>query len=478
VHQTVVAILGCAVGLLAGSWTTHALVGAAPLAIPRLASAVVDLRVAMVTAGLSIVIALVFGLLPALQASRARPAEALRAGGRGVAGGVVARWRAALMVAELSLSMTLLVAAALLVRSFVAVRSVDSGFDAPEVVAMNVNLPDARYATPGARLAFFEDLAGRVSAMPGIESAAYANRMPVRGGWGTGLLVDDGTTLNPTDAQAVSPAYFRTLGIPIVRGRAFAPEDRIGAPPVVIVNAAFARAYLPGVDAVGHRVRRQTRTPTAPLTIVGVVADIHRAGPANPASPQTYFPAAQTDLYPVKLADFAFRAAGDPTARVADVQRAIWAIDPHQPVTRVGLLADIVRTTMAPRAFEATLMTAFSALALALAIVGVYGVVSDAVSRRTREIGLRMALGASRTDIVRLIGATTVLLVGASVAIGAGAAWLLARTLRALLFGVSPTDLSTYAAVAAVLSAVALAASAIPMWRAIAINPTQALRQE
>jgi len=478
VHQAVVAVLGCAVGLLAGSWTTHLLVGAAPVAIPRLGTAAVDLRVALITTGVSVTFAMLFGLLPALQASRARPAEALRAGGRGVAGGAVARWRAALMVAELSLSMTLLIGAALLLKSFLAVRGVDSGFDAPRVVAMNINLPAARYATPEARFAFFEDLAARVSALPGIDSAAYANRMPVRGGWSSGLFVDDGTTLNTTDSQAVSTAYFRTLGIPILRGRAFTAEDRQGAPPVVLVNAAFARAYLPGVDAVGHRVRRQTRTPSAPLEIVGVVADIHRAGPANPVQPQTYFPAAQTDLYPVKLADFAYRAVGDPKTLVADVQRAVWAIDPHQPVTRVGLLADIVRTTVAPRAFEATLMAAFSALALALAIVGVYGVVSDAVSRRTREIGLRMALGATRTDIVRLIGTTTMALVGASVAIGAGAAWLLSQTLTALLFGVSPTDLATYADVAVVLMVVALAASAVPMWRALSINPTQALRQE
>jgi predicted permease len=476
VHHVVLALLGCLVGLTGGVWTTQALVQSAPHAIPRLETAALDARVMAFTVVVSVATALLFGLLPAWQTSKARPAESLRATDRAMAGRSVLRWRGALMVAELGLSMMLLVGAGLLLKSFLILRGIDVGFDAGHVVAMNVNLPAARYGTPQSRIAFFNELATRVAALPGVEATAFANRMPVRGGWSTAVLVDDGSTQQAADGQAVSPGYFRTLGIPVLRGRAFTTGDRSGAAPVVIVNAAFGRAYLRGQDAVGHRLR--WAPPTAlPMTIVGVVADVHRDGLSSPAGPQVYFPAAQP-TYPVRLADFAFRATTDPKALVGAVEQVVWTIDKDQPVTRVGMLEDLMRTTVAPRAFEAILVAAFALLALTLALVGVYGVAAYSVSQRTREIGLRMALGATRTDIVRMVVAKAAALIGGGILVGAAAAWVLSRTLTSLLFHVAPSDPATYVGVALVLASVSLLACWLPARRASILDPTVALRQD
>lgn len=477
VHHAALAMLGCTAGLIGGAWTTALLVRRAPEAIPRLDSAVLDGRVMAFTAAVSLLTALLFGLIPAWHASRSGRAVSLKSEERTIAGANVMRWRSALMVLELSVSMMLLVSAGLLLRSFLVVRGVDVGFDATHVVAMNVNLPQAHYATPEAREAFFEELRGRVAALPGVEAAAFANRMPVRGGWSTTLLVDQDPNPRDTDGQAVSPDYFRTLGIPVLRGRSFTAADRNNTLPVVVVNAAFAAAYLPGVNPIDHRVGWATGGATPWMTIVGIVANVHRGGQSSSAGPQAYFPAAQTS-YPVRLADFAFRAAGDPKDLIAAVKNQVWAVDRNQPVTRVELLDDLVRTTVAPRAFEAVLIAGFAGLALVLALVGVYGVVSYSVAQRTREIGLRLALGASRTDIVRLLVIKTAILIGAGIGVGSLGAWVSARGLAALLFQIGPTDPLTYGGVALLLAIVSLAACGLPAWRILTLDPTRALRQE
>lgn len=356
-------------------------------------------------------------------------------------------------------------------------RGVDVGFEATHVVAMNINLPAAHYATPEAREAFFEDLTGRVAALPGVEAAAFANRMPVRGGWSTALVVDPDPTPRDTDAQAVSPDYFRTLSIPILRGRSFTGADRNGALPVAVVNAAFADAYLPGQNPLGHRIRWTGTGNEAWMTVVGIAANVHRGGQSSTAGPQAYFPAAQTN-YPVRLADFAFRAAGDPKTLIAAVKAQVWAVDKNQPVARVEMLDDLLRTTVAPRAFEAILIAAFAGLALVLALVGVYGVVSYSVAQRTREIGLRMALGAGGGDIVRLLVIKIAVLIGAGICVGSFGAWVSARALTALLFHIRPTDPVTYAGVAALLALVSLIACGLPAWRVATLDPTRALRHD
>ena len=475
-QSAMLAGLGFIAGLALGEWTRQLLVKFAPAGIPRLDTAMLDTRVILFTALLSLAAAILFGLFPAWQASKTSPSTSLKASERGIAAPAVMRSRNALMVAEIGLSMMLLVGAGLLLRSFVLLSGVDVGFESAKVVAMNVNLPPAHYQNADQRFAFFEDLADRVASLPGVEAAAFANRMPVRGGWTTSVQVDDAPDQRNAEGQAVSTGYFQTLGIPLLRGRLFTRDDRKNALPVGIVNSAFARSYLAGKNAVGHRFRFGPNTPW--LTIAGMVADVHRGGKSASAGAQIYLPAAQTDVYPVRLADFAFRTKADPKGLIASVQRQVWAIDKDQPVTRIGTLDEMIATAVAPRRFEALLIAMFAGLALALALVGVYGVVSYGVSQRTGEIGLRIALGASRGDILRMLVCRSVTLIAAGVAAGAGGAYGLARYLASLLFEVKPYDPITYVSIAGILTIVALAACSVPARRATRIDPMVALRYD
>lgn len=476
IQSAVLGTLGFIAGLILGAWTEQLLVRLAPEGIPRLGSATMDARVILFAIVLSLATAIVFGLFPAWQASKAHPAESLKSSERGIAAAGVMRWRNALMVAEIGLSMMLMVGAGLLLKSFLRLRAVDVGFETGRVVAMNINLPPSHYKTPDQRFAFFDQLTGRVAGLPGVEAVAFANRMPVRGGWSTGVQVDNNPEIRSTEGQAVSADYFHTLGIPLLRGRLFTPADRNNAPRVAIVNVAFARSYLNGRDPVGHHLRFNPNQPW--LTIIGMTAQVHRGGQLSPAEPQVYFPAAQTDAYPVRLADFAFRAKGDPKNLIAAVQREVWAIDKDQPVTRVGTLEETVSNAVATRRFETLLIGLFAALALTLALVGIYGVISYSVSQRTGEIGLRIALGANRADILRLVISRSLLLVAAGVAAGASGAFALSRFLKTLLFHVAPDDPLTYSTIALILSAVALAACYIPARRATQVDPMVALRYD
>ncbi|HWZ30205.1 MAG TPA: ABC transporter permease [Bryobacteraceae bacterium] len=468
--------LGCAAGLMVGVWTKALLLKFAPAGIPRIENAALDVRVVLFTLALSLATGILVGLFPALHVSRARPAESLRSTERGLAPSGVLRWRSVLMAGEIAISMVLLVGAGLLLRSFILVSGIDLGFETEHVIAMNVNLPETRYVTADQRFAFFDDLANRVTALPGVQSVAFCNRMPMRGGWSGSLRIDTDPTDRNADLQAVNPGYFRTLGMPLVRGRELTQADRAGAPRVAVVNLAFVHQFFPGQDAVGHQIRRNQNSPL--VTIVGVVGDIHRGGKAAPMNPQVYFPAAQTDLYPVRLADFAFRASGDPKLLVAGVEQQVWAIDRDQPVTNVRTLQEVVSQGVAQRRFQMLLLVSFAALALVLALVGVYGVISYGVSQRTGELGLRIALGASRRDILGMVIVQGMTLVIAGIAVGAGAAYGLSRYLTTLLFQIKPADPLTYGALALLLSAIALAACYLPARRATRVDPMVALRYE
>jgi hypothetical protein len=260
---------------------------------------------------LSLVTGILFGLMPAWQASKARPAESLKSSARNLAGTAVMRWRSLLMAAEVAVSMILLIGAGLLLRSFISLNGVDLGFETEHVMAMNVTLSEtSRYATADQRYAFFDELATRVGTLSGVKAVAFGNRMPMRGGWSGGFQLDTSDASLESDLQAVNPGYFDTLGIPLLRGRLLTPADRAGAPLVAIVNSAFVRSFLPNVEPLGRRIRRSRNTPW--VTIVGIAGDVRRAGKAALIAPEVYFPAAQTNLYPVRLSDFAFRAGGDP----------------------------------------------------------------------------------------------------------------------------------------------------------------------
>jgi len=316
-----------------------------------------------------------------------------------------------------------------------------------------------------------------VKALPGVQDVAYANRMPLRGGWGGSVILDTAPNGNfEPDLQAVSPGYFRTLGISLARGRFLTPGDRLGQPNVCLVNQALARQFLAGRDPIG---RRLARSPGRPWTaIVGVVNDIRRGGKTDTINPQVYFPAAQTDLYPVQLADLAVRTAGDPRQLVNAVQAQVWTLDKDQPITNVRTLEEIIDASVAQRRFQTFLLVIFAAVAVALAMIGISGVLSYSVNRRIAELGLRMALGAEPRAILRLVLQQAGALIAAGILLGLAGAFALTRYLQSLLFGIERTDWKTYAAAVALLSAVALAAALIPARRGSKVDPIVALRYE
>ena len=475
-ESLLLAAAGCAAGILLGRVLMSVLIAIAPAGIPQIRSVTMDWRVFAVCTAIATITGLAFGIAPAWQASQTQPVESLKTTARNTGGKSQVRWRAALTVAEVALSMVLLVGAGLLLKSFVVLMGVDLGFQPDRVLVMNITLPAPRYNTQDERLRFFQQLEERVRPLPGVRSAAVSNRMPLRGGWGTGISVDiDPATSADVDSQAVTPGYFETLGIPLVRGRLLTPDDRSGAMPVAVVNAAFARFLLPGQEAIGHRARRGSGPW---ITIVGVVNDIRRGGKTDNIKPQIYLPAAEVGLYPVRLGDLAVRTAGDPRQLANAIQSQVWALDKDQPITDVRTMEEILDASVAQRRFQTLLLAIFASVAMGLAMIGIFGVLSYSVSQRTPELGLRMALGAEPASILGLVLKQAGGLIGAGVAIGLLGALGLTRYLESMLFGIHRTDWSAYVLAVGLLAIVALAASLIPARRGSRVDPIVALRYE
>jgi putative ABC transport system permease protein len=475
-QSAVLAALGCGAGILFGYATQRMLAGFAPH-MPRLDDASLNGRVLLFTLGLSAITGLICGIFPAWQASKSKPVEAMRASERHLAGSSVMRWRSAFMISEVAVSMILLVGAGLLLKSFMTVNHVELGIATERVINMRIALPELRYSTPERRAAFFEDLEQRTASLPGMQSVAFANNFPLRGGWSSNFRPESGKDQNgDADYQAVSPGYFPTLGIALQRGRLLTPADRPNTPLVAVVNAALVRQYFPSEDPIGRRFRRHDQAPWA--TIVGVVSDVRRSGKTGQINPQVYFPAAQTASYPVRLSEFAFRSAGDPKQLVTAIQQQVWAIDKDLPVTNVRTYEEIISQSVSERRFQTMLLGLFASLALILAMVGIYGVISYSVSQRTPEIGIRMALGATRGGILRMVVGRAMLLIGVGIVVGAAGAFALSRYLKSLLFEVKPGDPWTYASIAVLLAVVAMAASMVPARRATRVDPMIALRYE
>jgi predicted permease len=479
-ESLVLAVTAGVVGAVAAFWITNLLLSAAPPNIPRLDAVGVNGRVMAYAATVALATGLLFGLIPAWQAGHSRPLDALAGSGRVVAGRSVMRWRNALMVAQIALSALLLVGAGLMVKSLARLNNVPLGFEPSQVVTMRVTLPESRYPTGDARLQFFERVEQRLTSAPGIAAVGYANNFPLRGGWGSAFGIDG----QPLPAagyleagfQAVSAGYFRTLGITLTRGRLFSAADHKQATPVAVVSRLFEQRFLGGENALGRSFRRGPNMPS--ITIVGVVDDVRRDGPLSELEPQVYLHAAQTTVYPVRLADLAVRTAQSPEELMATIRTTVSSIDPDQAISNVRALDDILASGSAPQRFQALLFSMFALLALVLASVGTYGVVSYVVSQRTAEIGVRLALGASTWTIYRwLLGRTAAVVVIGAVAGLLSARWL-GRYVSSLLFEVTPGDPSSYAAAAAVLLTVALVASIFAGRRALHIEPTQALRYE
>ena len=481
------AVLGAAagaLGLLVAAWSVDALLAARLSTFARAAEIRVDAGAAAFAAIVSVGATLLFGLAPALQASRGDLRERLHDGDRGASGG--GRVRAWLIVAEVALSTVLLVTAALLARSFERVTAVDPGFRPERVLTVRLSLPRARYGDRAAIENFYNQLEPRLAALPGVRAVAAANVVPMNGYLATTPFYLDGVMVkDPPDAhyRMISPGYFRALGIPLRAGRTFTAADRADSQPVAIVNEAFARHYLQGRSPLGVTMRLDDgeASPRA-VEIVGVVGDVKHFGLERETTIEAYVPIPQVpDRTTIWLANNMYwivETDGAPLAVTQAVRHEVTRVDPNVPASFVRSMEQWMGASLETRRFNLAVVEAFALAALLLAVVGVYATAASALASRTREIGIRAALGASRWAVAGLVLRAGLVPVAAGLAIGTGGALLAARELRGLLFGIPPRDPVSIAAVVVVLGAAALGACAVPARRATKVDPLVALRAD
>jgi len=487
-ESALLALCGGALGLLLALWGVEALKLIIPEghgAIARLDEANLDWRQLCFTLGVSCLTGVLFGLAPALQISRPDLQRTLKEGGRGFAGAGGRRLRGLLVIAEMALSLVLLAGAGLLIRSFIELQNVDPGFNPERLLTLRVEM-SADKARDLTRITnFYQQVIDRAQALPGVEVASVVNAAPiVTPGMRSAIIIEDKPDPPPGQPQlanhrVISPDYFRTLGVPLRTGRLLSAQDNAQAPMAVVINQAMARRYWGDEDPVGKRFKFPPRQATTPwLMVVGVVGDVRQAGLNAAPFPEFYRPFTQEHPRWTRPRVLFIRATGDPLSLVAAVKAEIWAVDKDQTIHDVQTMEEIVSRWMAPRRFNLLLLGLFAAIAMAMAGVGIYGVISYAVSQRTREIGVRVALGARAGDILRLIVGQGLALTLGGVAIGLVASLALTRWMASLLFGVSAYDPLTFASVALLLTLVALLACYIPARRATKVDPMVALRYE
>ena len=475
----VLALIGGALGFLAATWTLQGLLGLAPAGLPRLGGIRLEGTVLLFTLGVSVLTGLLFGLLPALRMSRAAVEPALRESARTTAGPGSRRFGGSLVVFDVAIALVLLTGALLLVKSTARLLHVDPGFRSAGVLTMEVDVTGARYGDDPAVTRYWDEVLRRVEAIPGVRSAGLVSQLPLGGNFdGFGIHAQDKPSANPdsdpsADRYSVSADYLKTMGIPVLRGRGFDRTDREGSAPAVLVNGALARRVWPGEDPLGKRI--QVGGNDGPWReVVGVVGSVRHTALDAPESLQVYLPRAQmVDNFMVLVV-----RASDPAALAGPVRAAVVSVDPDQPVTRVATMERVLVGSASARRFSAGLLAAFAALASLLASVGIFGVISGFVGARTREIGIRLALGAGRGRIVGLISSRTLRLTLAGVAAGLVSSLLLSRPLASQLYGVAPHDPWVLAAASGLILAVALAASLAPLRRALRIDPMTTLRSE
>jgi putative ABC transport system permease protein len=476
---------GAAAGIALAFWAVDLVKAVAPGDIPRFETVAVNLRVLGFGVGLGVLTALVFGLAPALRLSRPDVREVL-AEGRVTAGRARLRARQGLIVAETALALTLLIGAALLLRSFATLLRQDTGFRRDHLLALQVFYWEDGH-TPQQRAEFFDRTLRSIRGLPGVRSAGAVSAAPflaanldIRRAF---HLVDAPPVRPGEEPQAyvsiTTPGYFETMGIPLLRGRVFDDRDRFGAPPVAIINETLRRAYFADRDPIGRTVtlgqQLDSHTPAPLIQIVGVVGDVRHTGLDVAPRAEIFFSENQSGDGSLT---YFVRAAGHPAALIPAVQQVIWSEAPLQTFYQVGTLDDLVGATLTGRRFTLLLIAIFAGLALLMAAVGIYGVISFTVAQRTHEVGIRMALGADRGAVLQMVLRHGLGLAAAGVAIGLVGAVLATPLMRDLLFAVSPRDVIAFAAGVATLLAAAAVASWLPAWRATRISPVEALRHE
>jgi len=485
IEGLLLSLAGTAAGILLARISIDAIVKLEPARFPRFNQTQLDLPVLGFTVVLSLVTCLLFGLIPAWQASKPDLQATLEQGHRVAGPGVRRqRFRQLLVVFQISMAVVLVASAGLLVKSYWRLLQVDPGFRPERVLKASLTLPPAKYENAQQINAFYSQLIERVAALPEVESAAIAYDHPLEANWIDVFTIvgrPDNTEAGSANFHPVGWDYFRTVGTPLVSGRQFTAQDDPDHPGAVIVNEAFVRKYFPHEPPLGRQLRlsppariwNNQRLTT--FEIVGVARDVKSAGLSGESEPAYYVPATQAPLPDMNVM---VRTRNDPTAFVPTLRNAVLQLDPNQPITSVATMDEIMASSIAQRRLSMLLMGLFGVLALLLAAVGIYGLLSYAVAQRTQEMGIRMALGARMTDVLTLVLKQGVALILIGEAVGLVGAFALTRLMRTLLFGVTPTDVPTFAVVAAVLTVVALLACYLPARRATKVDPLVALRYE
>jgi putative ABC transport system permease protein len=478
----VLALIGSVLGLMLAYWATSFFIALGGDSIPRPEAITIDLRVLTFTLLLAIVAALVAGVIPALQASRPAVVEHLREGGREGGGSASRKTRSALVAAEVALAFVLLAGAGLLVRTLWTMERVDRGFSPDGIATMRLSLPGTLYAGPPDVRGFYTRLLERVRALPGVEAAATGTGVLLPLLANSGVFSIEGQPLPPPEQQieypveAVWPGYFETLGATLVAGRTFTDQDHPDATRVIVINETMARHGWPGQDPLGRRMRAGGANSTAPwLTVVGVVRDLRRGDLRREIRPELYMCALQATPRTQMLL---IRTSGDPSAIVSTVRREIQSMNPQLPLFAVGTLHSQLSETLTSPRFRAVLLASFAVIALMLASIGIYGVTAHAVGQRTHEVGIRMALGAGRFDVLKMIVAQHLGPALIGLAIGVTGALALSRFLRTMIYGVGTTDPMTFISMGLALIIVTAAACWIPARRATRVDPLVALRTE
>jgi putative ABC transport system permease protein len=482
-ESVLLSLAGGALGLVLAVWWSDLLVALGKQNIPRALQVGLDWRVLAFTFVVSILTGVVFGLVPALHSSKTELTESLKEGGRGSGEGARRnRTRGVLVVSELAIAVVLLVGAGLLIQSLWRLRQVSPGFDSQNLLTFVVGIPEVKYPT-AKQAQFYHDLVARVESLPGVRSASSIIPLPLSGDLFRISFETEGRPmakgdLPSADFFSIGGDYFKTLGVSMLKGRAFSERDGEKAPGVVIVNQAFAQKFFPSEDPLGKRIKPGISTDENKpdwREIVGVVADVRNRNLSSELRPGYFVPAAQI---PFNQMTMVVRTTGDPHSLITAVQNEVHSMDKELPVFSVKTMDEYISATVAAPRFNATLLLIFAAVALVLTIVGLYGVMSYSVAQRTNEIGIRMALGAQTRDVLRLIVAQGFKLVLLGLAIGLAGAFALMRVISSLLFGVTTKDPLTFAAVAVLLALVALLACYIPARRATRLDPLSALRYE